>query len=355
MEVNNSYIEFLLQLLNKEENINIEEYKEELIVNLYLTLLSLSNLEYSEKLDQKEKETIRDFLTRLCNLKIKIQLKRKTSEINKLAEELITQYYENVNILSIYIKDGIELENIINAMDAKSITTLIDLATKDKMNKEHKEVERNQKRSELIKLIPTNKYYVENGIIFIQNNDNYEEISIQEFLDMFSYLLNPDNYKKTYKNESKKRSHQLIINNIIKILIIKDMNLNKLDTILIPMLLTYLLSLDITKYIELDTSKFIIENIKISELYSLASNGQNSNSNTPKSGNIYIPNEYFLLKLKEMIQKGMYYFKDNTFVLEHIENNTSDFKTSIKVDEIKEFIKTILETRLTNHNSKKNK
>ena len=56
MEVNKSYIELLLQLLNKEENINIEEYKEELIVNLYLTLLSLSNLEYTEKLDAKETE-----------------------------------------------------------------------------------------------------------------------------------------------------------------------------------------------------------------------------------------------------------------------------------------------------------
>ena len=56
MEVNKSYIEFLLQLLNNDENIDIENHQEELIVNLYLTLLSLSNLEYSEKLDQVEKE-----------------------------------------------------------------------------------------------------------------------------------------------------------------------------------------------------------------------------------------------------------------------------------------------------------
>lgn len=344
MEVNKSYIEFLLQFLNNEESINIEEYQEELIVNLYLTLLSLSNLEYSEKLDQKEKETIRDFLTRLCNLKVKIQLKRKPAEINKLAEDLITQYYENVNILSIYIKDGVELENIINTMDAKSITSLIDLATKDKMNKEDKELERNQRRSELVKLVPNNEYYLENGIIFIQNEDTYEEISVKEFLDMFSYLLNSDNYKKIYKNETKQRAHELIINNIIKALIVKEKKKDKLDKILVPVLLTYILSLDITKYVELDTSKFIIENIKISELYSLASNGQTpNNNNTPKSGNIYIPNEYFLSKLKEMIQRGMYYFKDNTFILEHMENNTSDFKTSIKIDEIKEFIKTILE------------
>ena len=135
MEVNKSYIELLLKLLNKEEDINIEEYQEELIVNLYLTLLSLSNLEYTEKLDDKEKEIIRDFLTRLCNLKVKIQLKRKPTETNKLAEELINQYYENINTLLIYIKDGIELENTINTMDAKSLTTLIDKVTKNKMNK----------------------------------------------------------------------------------------------------------------------------------------------------------------------------------------------------------------------------
>ena len=123
MEVKISYTNFLLKLLNKEENINIDEYQEELIVNLYLTLLSLSNLEYSEKLDEFEKEITRDFLTRLCNLKVKIQLKRKPIEITNLAEELITEYYENVNILSIYIKDGVELENVINTMDAKSLTS----------------------------------------------------------------------------------------------------------------------------------------------------------------------------------------------------------------------------------------
>lgn len=355
MEVNKSYIELLLQLLNNEENVNIEAYQEELIVNIYLTLLSLSNLEYTEKLDDKEKEIIRDFLTRLCNLKVKIQLKRKAEEITKLAEDLITQYYENINILSIYIKDGIELENVINTMDAKSLTSLIDVTTKDKIKKEDKEEERNKRRSELIKLIPNNEYYIENGIIFIENEDKYEEITIKDFLEMFSYLLNIDNYKKIYKNDSKQRSHELIITTMIKTLVVKEKKQEHPDRILIPLLLTYLLSQKITEHIDLDTSKFIIENIKISELYSLASNNQSNNTNTPKSGNIYIPNEYFLNKLKDMIQKGMYYFKDDKFIFEHMENNTSDFKTSIKINELKEFIKTILESRLENINSKKNK
>ena len=168
MEVNKSYIKFLLQLLNSEENIEIDKYKEELIVNLYLTLLSLSNLEYSEDIDQKEKEIISDFLRKLNNLKVKIQLKRKTTETNKLAEELITQYYENINILSIYIKDGVELENVINTMDAKSITKLIDTVTKDKMNKEDHKEERNKKRLEIIKLLPVSEYHIDNNIIHIK-------------------------------------------------------------------------------------------------------------------------------------------------------------------------------------------
>jgi signal transduction histidine kinase len=77
MEVNKTYIQFLLQLINNEENIDIEKNQKELIVNLYITLLSLSNIEFSEEIDLKEKNEISDFLRKLNNLKVKIQLKRK--------------------------------------------------------------------------------------------------------------------------------------------------------------------------------------------------------------------------------------------------------------------------------------
>lgn len=348
MEVNKSYIQFLLQLLNSEENIDIDKYKEELIVNLYLTLLSLSNLEYSEDIDQKEKEIISDFLRKLNNLKVKIQLKRKASETNKLAEELITQYYENVNVLSTYIKDGVELENIINTMDAKSITKLIDTVTKDKMNKEDRKEERNKKRIELIKLLPSNKYHIDNSIIQIKNKDTYENITIKEFIEMFSYLLNPDNYTKTYSNKTNQRAHDTIVNNIIKLLIVNDKKKEEIDKILVPILLTYILSLDINNCYNIDTSEFNIENIKITELYSLASQVQNEQTNekTTKWRNISIPNEYLLDKLKIMITKGMYYFNEDTFILENIENKTSDFKISTKTEQIKQFLKNILETNV---------
>lgn len=355
MEVNNLYIEFLLKLINKDENINIDEYQEELIVNLYLTLLSLSNQEFSEEIDKKEKEQIDDFLRKLNNLKVKIQLKRKPTEINKLAEELITQYYENINILSIYIKDGIELENVINTMDAKSLTKLIDKVTKDKMNKEYSKEERNERRIALVNLLPNSNYYINNNTLFIYNDDKYEEVLLKDFIEMFSYLLNPDNYKKLYSNQTNQRNHELIIANIIKLLILNDKKKEEINKVLIPIALTYILSLDLDNQIDLDTSEFTIENIKITELYSLASQNQHNeeiNSKTTKWRNISIPNNYLINKLKEMIKRGMYYYKEDTFILENIENNTSDFKVSIKLNSMIEFLKRILDSSLEKNKNK---
>jgi len=345
MEVNKSYIEFLLKLLNNEENLDINKYQEELIVNLYLTLLSLSNLDYTDDIDLKENEIISDFLRKLNNLKVKIQLKRKKEELTKIAKDLISQYHDNINILAIYIKDGNELENVINTMDAKNLTKLIDKVTKDKMNKEYSKEERNIRRSEIVKLLPTNEYYIEQNTIFIKNNNLYEKITTENFIDMFSYLLNPDNYKKTYKNKTNQKTHDLIVDKIIKILLDNKITQEELNTILIPILLTYILSLNVNKCENLDASDFNIENIKITELYSFASEQSNNidNNKTTKWRNISIPNEYLLEKIKEMIRRGMYYNKDDNFILEHIENNTSDFKISIKTEGIKQFLKIILE------------
>lgn len=345
MEVNKTYIKFLLQLLNSEENLDINSYKEELTINLYLTLLSLSNLKYSEKSEQLEREQISDFLRKLNNLKVKIQLKRKQEEINKLSTELITQYYENINFLSIYIEDGSELEKIINSLNTKDITKLIDKVTKDKMNKEDRKEEINKKRTEIIKLFPFCQYYIKNSIIYIKNKEKEEKISVQEFIEMFNYLLNSDNYQKLYNNTSNQRIHDLIISNIIKLLIIKNINQEELKKIIIPIILNYTLSLNLENTYNLDTSNFNIENIKITELYSLASI-DTTNSKTTKWRNISIPNEYLIKKLQEMISKGMYYTKENDFILEHIDNKNSDFKISISLEMIKSFLKEILEAAI---------
>lgn len=356
MEVNKKYIKFLLKLLNKKENseekIDTEKYQEELIVNLYLTLLSLSDFECSENVNQKENEEITDFLRKLNNLKVKIQLKRKAPEINKLAQDLINQYYENINILSIYIKDGIELENIINTMDAKSLTTLIDKVTKNKMNKDDRKIEINEKRKDLKELLFNNPYCIKNNKFIIDN----KELSINEFVDIFNYLLNPDNYQKIYKNKTNQKNREQIISNITKILILNDKKNEEIDKILIPMILTHILSLDIKNKDELDTSEFNIENIKINELYSLATKVQEfpeEKNKTAKWRNISIPNEYLLEKIKNMVKKGMYYYKDDNFIFENLENNTCDFKISIKIDKLKEMLKNILENELNFNELKK--
>ena len=357
MEVNKKYIKFLLSLLNKEENkeekIDIEQHQQELIVNLYLTLLSLSSLECAENVNKKENEEISDFLRKLNNLKVKIQLKRKPTETNKLAEELINQYYENINTLLIYIKDGIELENTINTMDAKSLTTLIDKVTKNKMNKEDRSIEINEKRNELKELLFNNPYYIKNNKFIIKE----QELTTNEFIDIYNYLLNPDNYLKIYKNKTNQKNREQIISNITKILINNDKKIEETDNIIIPMILTYILSLNIKNINELDTSEFNIENIKINELYSLASKVtelSEENMKIAKWRNISIPNEYLLEKIANMVKKGMYYYKEDNFVLEHLENNTCDFKISIKTNKLKEILKDILENELNLNDLKNN-
>lgn len=345
MEVQKSYVKFLLQLLKSDELIEIDEYREELMVNLYLTLLSLSSLKYSDGLENKENEIISDFLRKLNNLKVKIQLKRKKEEIDKLSSELITEYYENINILSIYFKDGKELEKIINSKDSREITKLVDIVTKDKMNKDDNKERFDNLRLELLEILPDSNYYISDNKIFIKNKDKELELSIKEFTSIFSYLLIPSNYNKLYTNKNNQKSHDLIISNIIKFLVVKDKK--DLDKVLIPTIITYILSLNIDNKYELDTSSFNIENIKITELYSLAQNGNTLElENTPKWRNISIPNEYLIDKLKYLIKRGMYYYKEDKFILENIENKVSDFRVSINEDKIKVFLMKLLEANI---------
>ena len=94
---------------------------------------------------------------------------------------------------------------------------------------------------------------------------------------------------------------------------------------------------------KLDNSSFNIENIKISELYSLASNNLDE-ENTVKWRNIKIPNEYLVEKIKEIISKGMYYYKDDNFILD----NPGEFTLSIKITKIKHLLKTLLESIINN-------
>ena len=72
--MNLSYNDYLLNLTN---NTNIDELSNELKLNIYLTLIALSNYYYSEEKYQKNMDILEDFLRKTNNLKVKIQLKRK--------------------------------------------------------------------------------------------------------------------------------------------------------------------------------------------------------------------------------------------------------------------------------------
>ena len=89
----------------------------------------------------------------------------------------------------------------------------------------------------------------------------------------------------------------------------------------------------------IDMSKFNIENIKITDLYKMANDKQNTNEKVAKWKNIIISNEYLYNKTKESLLYGTYYFNNELFILENIDNNISDFKVSINVADMRQFLK----------------
>ena len=100
-------------------------------------------------------------------------------------------------------------------------------------------------------------------------------------------------------------------------------------------------------------SNFNIENIKINELYSLASMQlKTDNNNNAKWKNVIIPNEYLFNKINEMVKKGMYYFLEDKFILENIDNNISDFKISVEIDKTIKYINDII-NNLNNEKTQK--
>ena len=101
MEVN-TYYKYLLQLLNKEEVIDDKEEEELLKINIYLSLLSLNNHNYKDKIYEEEFLIIDNFLRRVNNYKVKIQLKRKDTEIEEILKEINLLYEENKKIIDKY-------------------------------------------------------------------------------------------------------------------------------------------------------------------------------------------------------------------------------------------------------------
>mgnify|MGYP004675126079 CR=1 FL=1 len=87
--VNNqkTYQKFLLDILNSQENLYDDTLETPLKLNIYLALLSLNNNNYKDEYFITEHEIIDNFLRKVNNLKVKIQLKRKEIEIDNLIKE----------------------------------------------------------------------------------------------------------------------------------------------------------------------------------------------------------------------------------------------------------------------------
>ena len=319
-------MELYTELLNG--NFNIVN-NDNLLVNMYITLLFLNNDYYSLENMKKEIDTTKIILIKINNLKVKIQLKRKEKEINSLIQEIKDSVNESYNLIVKYIKDKDELFTVIDSLDPVKITSYIDSVTKKEMNVLDDIDEVNSKRCELINLIKNNDYSVKDNKFIICN----EEIDLKSFYDTFSYLLDINNYGFVYKSDENNNARKEIIEKIISFINKKD---DEYDKIVIPIGLTYLLS-SLGK-MEINTSDFEIENIKISDLYSLA-NEKCLDKNTSKWKNINIPNDFLFDKIKKIITSGMYYFRDNRFVFELVEDKVSDFKISIDIDKIKTILK----------------
>ena len=321
----NTYNEYLIKLIDKKEI--KEDFQNNIKIDMYLTLLSLNNANYNSKMYQEEINITEDFLRRINNLKVKIQLKRKEEEINKLKENIKEIYKNNTNIIDKYNKENIDVMNIIESNNPKELTNLLDKLTKEKIAKVSNSSYYNKIRKEITDKISKINYSMDNDIITINNNI----ISIDEFYCIFSYLLDIKNYSNIYTDNDKNKQRNELITNIINII-----NKNeKINDEIIPIVLTHILTKQITNYQNINTHNFIIENIKITDLYSFANNKSNK-TNTAKWQKIQIPNEFLYKKIKEGIFHGMYYVKENNFI---IENNISSFKTSIDIKNIKEFLK----------------
>mgnify|MGYP007056222204 CR=1 FL=1 len=99
-----SYLDFLYQLLDNKEI--KREFHSNFKLNLYLTLMFLNNNTYHDIMPKEEINIIENYLRKVNNLKVKIQLKRKETEINILFDEIKEIYDNNHELISKYNKDN---------------------------------------------------------------------------------------------------------------------------------------------------------------------------------------------------------------------------------------------------------
>ena len=342
--MNPSYNDYLLNLTN---DTNVDELSNDLKLNIYLTLITLSNYHYSEKKYQENMNILEDFLRKTNNLKVKIQLKRKPEEIDELIKDLKDIYNRNTSLINKYNYDNLDIIGIIESKDATEITKLIDKLTKEKISYHNNKDMYDNLRKNIIANIFNNEYYiVDNNTLCIKDpNGNDIVVSLDIFYKIFDYLLDIDNYPQTLLNNEANRLHTILTANMIKVLTEKNI---PSPNELIPIILTNIINKGITNPDTLDFSHFNIENIKITDLYSLAGSSKTyQNDKAAKWRNITIPNNYLYERIMNIIKEGTYYFKDDIFYLEKVNKSVSDFRISISTDNLLAFLKAYL-SLLTN-------
>ena len=325
-----TYPQYLYELLHGKHN--DMEIPQEFIFNLYLTLLFLNSGNYKESDYRQEIEITENFLRKVNNYKVKIQLKRKDDEITKLYDEIKEIYANNYIIIDRYNKDKLDILGVMETREASDITKLIDALTKAKISK----VNHLTEYDKLIKEIKDNfhTYYLADEHLTI-NGDSV--IALADFYDIFSYLTDKDNYFRSNISNDMVNSHREIVTSIVTMLD-KKIVIND-NHQLIPVVLSYLFVKDIPNYETIMTDKFHIENIKISDLYALANNNSGNVIGKAKWRNIIIPNDYLYRKIKDIVHVGSYYIKDERFIFENNGKLGSDFKISIAIDDMLSFLK----------------
>lgn len=337
----NNFSELLLKLIDNNYDMSeINTYNQTLEYNLYLTLLAFSNFKYNEEIYLKEKDMIDDFLRKVNNLKIKIQLKRKDNEIDNLLIVIKNIYDMNKEKIEKYNDCNLSIIELLDSKDPKNITMIIDDFTKRKRKREEMEDKYIISRQELSLSILNNDSYIEDNIIYI-NNVN-KKIEFDEFKEMYEYLLDIDNYEQIFVENKSNRERIILINEIISYLKNSNREISDIDKVIVPLILTYLLSQNIENIENIKTCSFNINNIKITDLYSFASNKQVDDGKHAKWNKIVIPNEYLIPKLRELVSQGMFYSSDDMYIFENVDNNVSDFKISILFNQIIDFLRDIL-------------
>ena len=174
---------------NKKDISLSNELKNILNINLYTLLINLNKKAFNYEMDKEEEKAISEFIRLLNNYKVQIELNRKRVHLEESASKVLECFYHFENILLNYLSDNIRIEDMLLSTDSKEIDNLIIDLSRKKKDKDKVYESKNKKIKEYTKLLNNKEYNVIlDKIIF-----NDEEVSIDEFKNLFNYLLNIDN------------------------------------------------------------------------------------------------------------------------------------------------------------------